>query len=55
MRHTDGIGLQQTQLAGFPDGAFYAVHDDQAVAAFDWRDIAAALSLPDGCGLNESC
>ncbi len=28
-------------------GVFYALHDDQAVAAFDWRDIAKALRLKD--------
>jgi 3-phytase len=47
--NTDGIWLNQTQMAGFPAGALFAVHDDQAVAAFDWRDIAAALALPAGC------
>lgn len=47
--NTDGIWLSQTPLPGFPAGAFFAVHDDQAVAAFDWRDIAAALGLPAGC------
>jgi 3-phytase len=44
-RNTDGIWLNQAPLAGFPAGALFAVHDDQAVAAFDWRDIAAALSI----------
>jgi 3-phytase len=34
-------------LPGFPAGAFFAVHDDQAVAAFDWRDIASELGLTD--------
>jgi hypothetical protein len=27
----------------------FAVHDDQAVAAFDWRAVARALDLPRGC------
>lgn len=47
--NTDGIWLHQRGTARFPQGVFYAVHDDMAVAAFDWRDIAAALSLRQGC------
>jgi 3-phytase len=49
-RNTDGIWLMQDPLPEFPAGAFFAVHDDQAVAAFDWRDIEQALSLPTNCG-----
>jgi 3-phytase len=45
--NTDGIWLDEAGDAHFPQGVFYAIHDDQALAAFDWRDIAAALSLPD--------
>ncbi|MDI9240682.1 phytase [Lysobacter sp. LF1] len=45
--NTDGVWLDQSADARFPQGVFYAVDDDQAVAAFDWRDIAAALSLPE--------
>ncbi|WP_368564597.1 phytase [Pseudoxanthomonas sp. UTMC 1351] len=44
--NTDGVWLDQTADARFPQGIFYAVDDDQAVAAFDWRDIANALKLP---------
>jgi 3-phytase len=47
--NTDGIWLQQAGTRAFPDGAFYAVHDDQGVVAFDWRAIAAALDLPRRC------
>lgn len=47
--NTDGIWLHQGATARFPDGVFYAVHDDQAVAAFDWRDVARALKLPAAC------
>lgn len=47
--NTDGVWLSQTPTARFPAGAFYAVHDDQGVAAFDWRDIAAALKLNETC------
>jgi len=44
--NTDGIWLHQEPLPGLPAGVLFAVHDDRAVAAFDWRDIAAALGLP---------
>lgn len=44
--NTDGVWLDQSSDARFPEGVFYAVDDDQAVAAFDWRDIARALALP---------
>ncbi|WP_407351993.1 phytase [Luteimonas sp. R10] len=43
--NTDGVWLDQSGDARFPRGAFYAVDDDQAVAAFDLRDVASALSL----------
>jgi 3-phytase len=45
--NTDGIWLDEAGDARFPHGVFYAIHDDKALAAFDWRDIATALSLPD--------
>ncbi|HEY5803983.1 MAG TPA: phytase [Lysobacter sp.] len=45
--NTDGVWLDQSASARFPQGVFYAVDDDQAVAAFDWRDISRALSLRD--------
>lgn len=48
-RNTDGIWLARAPFADFPAGALFAVHDDQAVGVFDWRDIAAALSLPQEC------
>ncbi|MBB4726287.1 phytase [Xanthomonas arboricola] len=43
--NTDGVWLDQRGDARFPGGVFYALHDDQAVAAFDWRDIARTLRL----------
>jgi 3-phytase len=49
--NTDGIWSSQQASARFPQGALYAVHDDQGVVAFDWRDIASALSLPQDCTL----
>jgi 3-phytase len=48
-RNTDGIHLQSTPTKAFPHGVFFAVHDDQAVSAFDWRDIAGALRLREEC------
>lgn len=47
--NTDGVWLSQTPTARFPAGAFFAVHDDQGIAAFDWRDIATALKLNETC------
>ena len=44
--NTDGVWLDARGDGRFPGGVMYALHDDQAVAAFDWRDIAAALKLP---------
>lgn len=46
---TDGVALHPVPTARFPAGAFYAVHRDQGVVAFDWRDIAAALNLRPDC------
>ncbi len=48
-RNTDGIHLQSSPTTAFPHGVFFAVHDDQAVSAFDWRDIAGALGLREQC------
>nr|WP_241200812.1 phytase [Lysobacter enzymogenes] len=47
--NTDGVWLQQAGSVRFPDGVFYAVHDDRAVGAFDWRDVARALGLRSRC------
>ena len=47
--NTDGVWLHQSATARFPNGVFYAVHDDQGVGAFDWRDIAKALKLRPSC------
>ncbi|OHE85080.1 MAG: phytase [Lysobacterales bacterium RIFOXYD1_FULL_69_11] len=44
--NTDGIWLNQAGTTRFPQGAFYAVHDDQGMVGFDWRDIARAMDLP---------
>ncbi|HJW46631.1 MAG TPA: phytase [Lysobacter sp.] len=50
--NTDGVWLHQAATTRFPQGVFYAVHDDMAVGAFDWRDIAKALGLRATCGAN---
>lgn len=47
--NTDGIWLHAGATKRFPNGVFYAVHDDMAVGAFDWRDIAVSLSLRKSC------
>lgn len=46
---TDGIWLHSVATKRFPYGVLYAAHDDQGAGAFDWRDIAAALSLRKDC------
>lgn len=47
--NTDGVWLHQAPSKGFPDGVFYAVHDDEAIAAFDWKAIAGALEIRNSC------
>ena len=49
--NTDGVWLDQRATARFPAGAFYVAHNDHAVAAFDWRDIAKPLKLRTDCTL----
>ncbi|MET0232871.1 MAG: phytase [Rhodanobacteraceae bacterium] len=46
---TDGVWLDQRASSRFPAGAFYVSHNDDAIAAFDWRDIASALHLRADC------
>ena len=46
---TDGIWLHQDATAAFPDGVLYAAHNDEGVAAFDWRVIAEALDIRPRC------
>jgi len=47
--NTDGVWLHQAATKAFLHGVFYAVHDDMAVGAFDWKRIADALSLREDC------
>ena len=46
---TDGITLRTAASKRFPKGALFAVHQDKAIAAFDLRDIMAALKLDRDC------
>lgn len=48
--NTDGTTFAHGPVPGFPEGVMYAIHDDQALAAFDWGEIARALGLSAGCG-----
>lgn len=47
--YTDGIVLHAASTTAFASGALFAVHDDQAVAAFDLGDIVRALALDPRC------
>lgn len=47
--NTDGIALTQKGYGNFPDGAFFAVHDDGGVGTFSWKRIADALKLRADC------
>jgi 3-phytase len=46
LANTDGIWLQHGPLGeAFPEGALYAIHDDQSVAAYSWAEIKDALGI----------
>src|SRR3546814_19474980 len=47
--HTDGIALHAAATTAFPYGALFAVHDDEAVAAFALGDVVRALALDPPC------
>jgi 3-phytase len=47
--NTDGVALTRAALPGLPSGAFFAIHDDRGVSAFDWRDIVERLGLSRAC------
>ncbi len=47
--HTDGVALTQPHFGQFSGGAFYAVHDDGGVAAFDWARVLSDLNLDPEC------
>jgi 3-phytase len=45
-RNTDGIWFDPTPTPGRPRGTLYAIHDDRALAAFDWAEVLRTLGLP---------
>ncbi|WP_182668968.1 phytase [Marilutibacter penaei] len=47
--YTDGITLNAAPSRAFSGGALYAVHDDQAITAFDLREVARVLGLEHNC------
>lgn len=47
-RNSDGVWLTQQSFPEFPQGAFFAVHDDGNVAAFDLGAVLGALQIA-GC------
>lgn len=49
VRMTDGVAIVSVPTPRFPHGAVLVQHDDRAIAAIDWTDIAKALGLPQGC------
>lgn len=48
--NTDGATFELGPVPGFPDGVVYAVHDDQAITAFDWAEVTRRLDLRADCG-----
>lgn len=47
--NTDGATFELGPVPGFPAGVLYAIHDDQALSAFDWGDVAETLGLRSDC------
>lgn len=47
--NTDGETLYAAATPRFPHGALFVLHNDQSLAAFDLRDVAAALKLGHHC------
>ena len=41
--NTDGIAITTVAMEGFPSGALYAIHDDQALSCFNWDDVLAQI------------
>lgn len=44
-RNIDGVALTQRAMPGFPKGAFFAVHDDGNVGAFDLAGVLDTLGV----------
>ena len=49
--NTDGTTFEHGPVPGFPGGVLYAVHDDQALSAFDWAEVTRSMGLRSGCGV----
>lgn len=47
VRNTDGVAVTNEPFGSFKSGAFYAVHDDGNICAYDWHTLAQT------CGLQE--
>ena len=47
--NTDGVTHTSEATSAFPKGAFFAVHDDQGVTAFDWQEIVTGVGLEGDC------
>ncbi|MEM9293849.1 MAG: phytase precursor [Acidobacteriota bacterium] len=47
--NTDGVIHTSEAFGEFPQGAFFTVHDDRGVTAFDWQQIASAMGLSGDC------
>lgn len=43
--NTDGIAVTSWPSAAFPKGGLWAIHDDQALSAFDWRTIQSRILM----------
>ncbi len=52
--NTDGVALTQVPFGSFQSGAFFAVHDDGNVSAFDWQQIALTLGLRFDCAAHQA-
>ena len=49
VRNTDGIAVFQRRAGSTVAGALYAIHDDRAIAAFEWSDAAKSMGLRADC------
>ncbi|MBC2607628.1 phytase [Pelagicoccus albus] len=43
--NTDGVAIDLTPTERYPEGVFYAIHDDSGISAWSLADIATALDL----------
>ena len=50
--NTDGITVVSRAVGDMAGGAVYAIHDDGAIAAFSWTDVADAIGVAASCGVS---